>query len=79
MMLQRATSTNKPLIIFHLSSRKTMSKFRGNLMKTIRMHLYFLLFIAVFLSFPLIPSFADYQNIPLPEPLSMSEAIHIAL
>jgi TolC family type I secretion outer membrane protein len=48
-------------------------------MKTIRMHLYFLLFIAVFLSFPLIPSFADDQNIPLPEPLSMSEAIHIAL
>jgi outer membrane protein len=47
-------------------------------MKTIRMPFYFLLFIAVFFSFPLFAGAADDQNIPLPEPLSMTEAIHIA-
>jgi outer membrane protein len=48
-------------------------------MKTIRMHLYFLLFIALFFFFPLFVSAADDQNTPLPEPLSMTEAIHIAV
>ena len=48
-------------------------------MKTIRMHLYFLLFIAIFFFFPLVADAADDQNTPLPEPLSMTEAIHIAV
>jgi outer membrane protein len=48
-------------------------------MKTIRMHLYFLLFVAVSFSFPLFAGAADDQNNPLPESLSMAEAIHIAV
>jgi outer membrane protein len=48
-------------------------------MKTIRMHLYFLLFVAVSFSFPLFAGAADDQNNPLPEPISMAEAIHIAV
>jgi outer membrane protein TolC len=48
-------------------------------MKTIRIHLYVLLFFAVSFFFPLFTSAADNQNEPLPEPLSMAEAIHIAV
>ena len=48
-------------------------------MKTIRMHLYFFLVAAVFSSFLLFADPADGQNEPLPEPLSMTEAIHIAV
>ncbi len=48
-------------------------------MKTIRMYLYFLLFIVVSFFFPLFVSAAADQNNPLPEPLSMAEAIHIAV
>lgn len=47
-------------------------------MKTICMYLYFLFVIAVFSSFPLFAGAADNQNEPLPEPLSLTEAIHIA-
>lgn len=47
-------------------------------MKTIRLHLYFLFVSAVFFSFPFFAGAADDQNEPLPEPLSMTEAIHIA-
>jgi len=43
------------------------------------MHLYFLLFIAVFFFFPLFVGASDDQNNPLPEPISMTEAIHIAV
>ena len=48
-------------------------------MKTIRIHLFFSLFIVVSLFFPLFAGAADDQNEPLPEPLSMAEAIHIAV
>jgi outer membrane protein len=48
-------------------------------MKIIRMHLYFLLLIIVFFFFPLFAGAADDQNNPLPEPLSMAEAIQIAV
>jgi len=48
-------------------------------MKTIRMHLYFLLFIAVSFFFPLCLGAADDQHTALPEPLSMTEAIQIAV
>lgn len=47
-------------------------------MKTIRLHLYFLLVSAVFFSFPFFAGAAEDQNERLPEPLSMTEAIHIA-
>jgi len=48
-------------------------------MKTIRMHLYFLLFIIVSFSFAFFAGADDDQNIPLPESLSMVEAIQIAV
>lgn len=48
-------------------------------MKTIRIHLYVLLFFAISFFFPLFSGAADGQNEPLPEPLSMAEAIHIAV
>ncbi len=48
-------------------------------MKTIRIHLYVLLFFTVSFFFPLFAGAADNQNEPLPEPLSMAEAIHIAV
>jgi outer membrane protein TolC len=48
-------------------------------MKTIRMHLYFLLCVVVSFFFPLFAGAADEENSPLPEPLSMAEAIHIAV
>jgi outer membrane protein TolC len=48
-------------------------------MKTIRIHLCVLLFFAVSYFFPLFAGAADDQNSPLPEPLSMTEAIHIAV
>jgi outer membrane protein TolC len=48
-------------------------------MKTIRIHLCVLLFFAVSYFFPLFAGATDDQNSPLPEPLSMTEAIHIAV
>jgi len=48
-------------------------------MKTIRMHLCFLLFIALFFFFPIFADATDDQNTSLPEPISMTEAIHIAV
>lgn len=48
-------------------------------MKTIRTHLYFLLFVTVFFFFPIFADAADDQKTSLPEPISMTEAIHIAV
>jgi len=48
-------------------------------MKTIRIHPYVLLFFAVSFFFPLFAGAADDQNEPLLEPLSMAEAIYIAV
>ena len=48
-------------------------------MKTIRIHFYVLLFFAVSFSFPIFSSVAADQNIPPSEPLTMAEAIQIAV
>ncbi len=48
-------------------------------MKTNRIHLLVLLFFAVSFFFPLYADATDDQNEPPPEPLSLTEAIHIAV
>ena len=48
-------------------------------MKSIRSKLCFWLIASVSFFFPLFAGAADDQNEPLPEPLSMTEAIHIAV
>ena len=48
-------------------------------MKSIRSKLFFLLISSLSLSLPVFSTAADDQNTPLPEPLSMTEAIHIAV
>ena len=48
-------------------------------MKSIRSKLFFLLISSLSLSLPVFVTAADDQNTPLPEPLSMTEAIHIAV
>ncbi len=48
-------------------------------MKSIRSKLCFWLIASVSLSFPAFSTFADDQNTALPEPISMAEAIHIAV
>ena len=48
-------------------------------MKSIRSKLCFWFIAAVFFSFPVFSTFAADQNAPLPEPLSMTEAIQIAV
>ena len=48
-------------------------------MKSIRSKLCFWLIASISLSFPAFSTFADDQNTALPEPISMTEAIHIAV
>jgi hypothetical protein len=48
-------------------------------MKTICIHFYVLLFFAVSFAFPIFSSAAADQNIPPSEPLTMAEAIQIAV